>query len=69
MYLTKSARTVSLLIVGIGIAANGYSQSFLTNGLVAYYPFNGNPSQRALKFFSCSASGSSGASEARSALG
>src|ERR1035437_3615624 len=42
MKFTKSACTVSLLIVGIGLAVNGYSQSFLTNGLVAYYPFNGN---------------------------
>jgi hypothetical protein len=24
------------------LAVNGYSQSFLTNGLAAYYPFNGN---------------------------
>ena len=31
-----------LLIVGLGLAVNGYSQSFLTNGLIAYYPFNGN---------------------------
>src|ERR1019366_3185308 len=31
-----------LLVVGLGLAVNGYSQSFLTNGLVAYYPFNGN---------------------------
>ena len=42
MYFTKSAHAVSLLIVGLGLAVNGYSQSFLTNGLVAYYPFNGN---------------------------
>jgi len=33
---------LSLLIAGFGLAANGYSQSFLTNGLVAYFPFNGN---------------------------
>ena len=44
MKITKSTRTVSLLIVGIGLAVNGYSQPFLTNGLVAYYPFNGNGS-------------------------
>jgi len=42
MHLTKTAYTISLLIVWIGLAVNGYSQSFLTNGLVAYYPFNGN---------------------------
>ena len=42
MNFTKSACTVALLIVGLGLAVNGYSQSFLTNGLVAYYPFSGN---------------------------
>jgi hypothetical protein len=42
MNITKLAYTVSLLLVGLGLAVNGYSQSFLTNGLVAYYPFNGN---------------------------
>lgn len=31
-----------LLIVLAGLVINGNSQSFLTNGLVAYYPFNGN---------------------------
>ena len=42
MKSTKLLNTVSLLIVELGLAVNGYSQSFLTNGLVAYYPFNGN---------------------------
>jgi hypothetical protein len=42
MKFTHIASMVSLLIVGLGLAVNGYSQSFLTNGLVAYYPFNGN---------------------------
>lgn len=42
MTYTKSARTVYLLIVGMGLAVNGHSQSFLTNGLVAYYPFSGS---------------------------
>jgi hypothetical protein len=42
MKVTRIAYTGSLLIVGLGLAVNGYSQSFLTNGLVAYYPFNGN---------------------------
>lgn len=42
MHFTKTARTVSLLTVGIGLAVHGYSQSFITNGLVAYYPLNGN---------------------------
>ncbi len=35
-------KTVSLLTLALGLAVNGYSQTFLTNGLVAYYPFNGN---------------------------
>jgi hypothetical protein len=34
--------TILLCIVGIFIAANSHAQTFLTNGLVAYYPFNGN---------------------------
>lgn len=42
MHFTKTGQMVSLLILGLGLAVNGYSQSFLTNGLVAYYPFNGN---------------------------
>jgi len=42
MKSTRTALTLALLIIGIGLALNGYSQSFLTNGLVAYYPFNGN---------------------------
>ena len=44
MNFTRIPYTVSLLIVGVGLAVNGYSQSFLTNGLLAYYPFNGNVS-------------------------
>ena len=31
-----------ILTITCGLAVCGYSQSFLTNGLVAYYPFNGN---------------------------
>jgi len=42
MSIKKSVRAVSLLIVGLGLTVNVYAQSFLTNGLVAYYPFNGN---------------------------
>lgn len=42
MKINRTLLTVSALIVGLGLAVNGYSQSFLTNGLVAYYPFNGN---------------------------
>lgn len=36
----KTAAT--LFVISFVLAVNGYSQSFLTNGLVAYYPFNGN---------------------------
>ena len=42
MHFIKSTSTVPLLTLALGLALNGYSQSFLTNGLVAYYPFNGN---------------------------
>jgi hypothetical protein len=39
----KTTRLAALFVVGIFIAANSLAQSFLTNGLVAYYPFDGNP--------------------------
>src|ERR1039458_4334352 len=42
MSLSRTGRSLLLVIAGIALAVNGYSQSFLTNGLVAYYPFNGN---------------------------
>jgi len=42
MKIIKSQCTVSLLALGLGLAVNGYSQTFLTKGLVAYYTFNGN---------------------------
>jgi hypothetical protein len=42
MKLSKTAHALALLLFGLGLATNGYSQSFLTNGLKAYYPFNGN---------------------------
>ena len=35
-------RIVTTLAIGLGLAINASPQSFLTNGLVAYYPFNGN---------------------------
>ena len=35
-------RLVTLLAVGMFIVVNGLAQTFLTNGLVAYFPFNGN---------------------------
>lgn len=38
----KTRRTLALLAIGVGLAINGHAQSFLTNGLVAYFPFNGN---------------------------
>jgi len=44
MKFIQSTFTVSLLIIWLGLAVNGYSQTFLTNGLVAYYPFKGNTS-------------------------
>jgi len=40
--LIKMSRLASLLTIAIFIAVNGNAQSFLTNGLLAYYPFNGN---------------------------
>ena len=40
--MTFSNTKLFLVVVALGLAVNGYSQSFLTNGLVAYYPFNGN---------------------------
>lgn len=41
MKFTKLRRTLVLFTLGVGLV-NGHAQSFLTNGLVAYYPFNGN---------------------------
>ena len=41
-YISRTMRLAALLIVGISIAVNGDAQTYLTNGLVAYYPFNGN---------------------------
>ena len=42
MNATTFTKTVSLLIVGLGLAVNGYSQSWITKNLVAYFPFNGD---------------------------
>jgi hypothetical protein len=39
MNFTKILHVVSLLVVGLGLAVNVSAQPFLTNGLVAYYPF------------------------------
>ena len=40
--MKQSKRLLGTLTLTCGLAVSGYSQSFLTNGLVAYYPFNGN---------------------------
>jgi hypothetical protein len=42
MKLKTAIRTLALIVVSIGLATKGHCQSFLTNGLVAYFPFNGN---------------------------
>jgi len=41
-FKTKTTWIASLFVVGVFTATTGQAQSFLTNGLVAYYPFNGN---------------------------
>jgi len=38
----RTQHILASLIAAVGLAANGQCQSFLTEGLVAYYPFNGN---------------------------
>ena len=38
----KASIHLALFVVGILIAVNSHAQSYLTNGLVAYFPFNGN---------------------------
>src|ERR1035437_6476351 len=40
--ISKTTRLAALLIAGTFIAVNGFAQTFLTNGLIAYFPFNGN---------------------------
>jgi len=42
MNVTKTARTVVLLIAGLWFVICVQAQDPFTNGLVAYYPFNGN---------------------------
>jgi len=42
MNVTKTARTVALLIAGFWFVICVQAQDPFTNGLVAYYPFNGN---------------------------
>ena len=41
-YIIQTTRLAALFIIAISVAVNGSAQNFLTNGLVAYYPFNGN---------------------------
>ena len=38
----KTFRTLMLGAVPAGLSSTGSAQTWLTNGLVAYYPFNGN---------------------------
>lgn len=38
----KFSRTLSALAIAIGAISSAGAQSFLTNGLVAFYPFNGD---------------------------
>jgi len=38
----KIIKTLALVAISSLLLVNGNAQSFLTNGLVAYYPFNGN---------------------------
>ncbi len=47
-FTTNISRLTALLLgVCIFITVNSHAQSFLTNGLVAYYPFNGNANDMA----------------------
>jgi hypothetical protein len=41
-YISDTTRIAVLLAVGFFSATTSQAQTFLTNGLVAYYPFNGN---------------------------
>jgi Concanavalin A-like lectin/glucanases superfamily len=42
MKTTKSLHKYGLFIIGLMFAVSGYAQTFLTNDLIAFYPFNGN---------------------------
>lgn len=42
MNLHVSLRNTALAVIGFGLIANAHCQLFLTNGLLAYYPFDGN---------------------------
>lgn len=41
-HISKTTRLAALLIVGVLISLNTNAQTFLTNGLIAFYPFNQN---------------------------
>src|SRR5262249_51449743 len=43
MKLTKAGMVVTVVAAGLGLSTGVNAQSVLTNGLVAYYPFDGNP--------------------------
>ena len=40
--INKISNFIILILIGIVVGVNCHAQSFLTNGLIAYYPFNGN---------------------------
>jgi hypothetical protein len=40
--IIKILRLAALFVVSLFIAANGHAQTFLTNGLIVFYPFSGN---------------------------
>src|SRR5579862_6202583 len=42
MKTTRLIPKACLFMIFLELAVSGYSQTFITNGLVAYYPFNGN---------------------------
>jgi hypothetical protein len=42
MNTTELVRHFFVPLIGLGLFANTQAQSFLTNGLACYYPFNGN---------------------------
>lgn len=42
MKTPTSLHKCGLFVIGLMFAVSGFAQSVLTNGLVAYYPFNGN---------------------------
>lgn len=40
--MKKTKALLEIFTITLGLAVQVQAQSFLTNGLVAYYPFNGN---------------------------